>query len=187
MSMKLALDVLLELLHPAAQQLYVRARVFYLQLVSLRVVSSHRSLGRRYQRKHEFLIHVMAPVVGETSELSLRNARKRFRRGIARQDHNRQRRSDVYVAGVLWKAQVHRPMELAHLVAQVIDTAGTQPDQFAQLSRDLVRNRRRCGPLLCCEPRNAERINRVGFRPLSSLLGETSCAKGIQQRDLEAL
>src|SRR6266851_4115562 len=46
--LKLAFDVLLELPHPASQELYVRACVFHLQLVRLRVMTSHRHLGALY-------------------------------------------------------------------------------------------------------------------------------------------
>src|SRR5260370_6548523 len=48
MILKLALDVLLELLHPTSPELYVGTCGFYLQLVRLRVMTSHRDLGALY-------------------------------------------------------------------------------------------------------------------------------------------
>ena len=74
----------------------------------------------------------------------------------------------------LGKAQVHGAMELPHSVAMLIDVPCSQPDQFAQLRCHLIRYRSRHGSLLCCEPRDAERINRVGLRPLKFLFGEAS-------------
>ena len=46
MSPKRAFDVLIELLHSISQELHIRTSIFDLQLVSLRVMTSHRDLGR---------------------------------------------------------------------------------------------------------------------------------------------
>jgi hypothetical protein len=46
--LELALDFLLKLLHATSQELYVRAGVFHLQLVRLRVMISYGDLGVLY-------------------------------------------------------------------------------------------------------------------------------------------
>lgn len=174
-----ALDVALDGAEAAAPEIEVLAGVADLQAIGLAVMLADRGRRGGSERLGHLLTDPVTPVIPPVGQPADRNAAEGPGGRVLAQDGRGQRAPEVRDgARELGEAEVDQAVELADPVAEVLDEAIAEVDEFPQFLEGAVRQGRRLRPLLPAEVREAEGIDGVRRRPPPCLLGEAWGRKG---------
>src|SRR5207248_86276 len=155
--------------------------------IRVAVMMTNRALRGSQKLACEFLTNSMLPVVTQPSEALERHSAKRLGRGVLRKDRRCSLRGQVlHVAREFRESEIHQPMELPDPITEVLLQTIAKPNELSKLFEIGIRQAGHCRTLLASEPSNAQRVDRVGLRPLQILLGKATSTKWIEQRHTEA-
>ncbi len=174
-------DVTLEVPEATTKQVQVFTEEAYLAGVHLGVMVPDGGVCRAFQSAGELAPHgALAP--SDARDLAFGGRADRGGGGEGLQQRGGARTIQLHhIARELRKAQIDHPMELPRAVAKVLEEAGPQTDELAQIPRCDIREQRGRRPLLLTETCQPESIDRVRLGPDQVLLGKAPSTQRIAE------